>query len=39
MNVERINELKRFVEDFNAQLEEAYKRHEEVKTNYIIYKT
>jgi len=31
MNVERINELKRFVEEFNGQLEEAYKRYEDVK--------
>ncbi len=31
MNVERINELKRFVEEFNGQLEESYKKHEEVK--------
>ncbi len=30
MNVERINELKRFVEEFNGQIEEAYKRYEEV---------
>ena len=30
MNFDRINELQRFVREFNAQLEEAYKRHEEV---------
>jgi len=32
MNVDRINELKRFVEEFNGQLEDAYKRYEEVKS-------
>lgn len=31
MNVERINELKRFVEEFNGQLEDSYKRYDNVK--------
>lgn len=30
MNLDRINELQKFVQDFNAQLEDAYKRHKEV---------
>lgn len=32
MNFDRINELQKFVHDFNAQLEEAYKKHEQVRT-------
>jgi hypothetical protein len=36
MNVERINELKRFVEEFNSQIDEAYKRYESVTINNLI---
>lgn len=35
MNVDRLNELKRFVEDFNSQLDQAYKRYDEVNKFYI----
>jgi len=30
MNTDRLNELKKFVEDFNGQLEESHKRYEMV---------
>ena len=31
MNNERISELKKFVEDFNSQIDDAYKRYENVR--------
>ena len=35
MNNERLNELKKFVEDFNGQLEESHKRYEVVSYKFI----
>lgn len=34
MNVDRINELEKFADDFNKKLEEAYKNYEEVLYNF-----
>lgn len=35
MNNERISELKKFVEDFNSQIDDAYKRYENVKLIFL----